>query len=274
MPAAAAAAVTSGSFAAPSSIEYSVCTCRWTNESDGLLTGGGTPQSSCVPDGRELPRATGGEDTVRWVDPRIAEGVLRGSDRTCLVTPDGSVTPASGQSPAHRDVSDPRLLVLLADSGVAGPLVEAAGGSLGVQLDLGHAAQYRLAVQFGQDGGAVPASPDRRVRGHPADRRRRPRHEQPPGGDHLPRAVPAQHVHGPVVGVVLFDLRRNALLHDEDPRAQGRDLGPVPRAGHPGGRRGHASDRPAGSTRDGTRRNRRSMAACSRTGSSSDPVWR
>src|SRR3954451_14094902 len=87
MPAAAAAAVTSGSFAAPSSIEYSVCTCRWTNESDGLLTGGGTPQWSCVPGGRELHRATGGEDTFRWVDPRIAEGLLRGSDRTCLVTP-------------------------------------------------------------------------------------------------------------------------------------------------------------------------------------------
>src|SRR3954447_17780069 len=38
MPCAAAAAVTSGSLAAPSSIEYSVWTCRWANESV-LLTG-------------------------------------------------------------------------------------------------------------------------------------------------------------------------------------------------------------------------------------------
>src|SRR3954468_16431848 len=98
MPAAAAAAVTSGSFAAPSSIEYSVCTCRCTNESDGLLTGGGTPQWSCVPGGRELHRATGGEDTVRWVDPRIAEGLLRGSDRTCLLTPGPGQHPLEGAS--------------------------------------------------------------------------------------------------------------------------------------------------------------------------------
>src|SRR3954447_10179128 len=52
MPWAAAAAVTSGSLAAPSSIEYSVWTCRCANESDELFTGGGTPQWSCVP-GRE-----------------------------------------------------------------------------------------------------------------------------------------------------------------------------------------------------------------------------
>src|SRR6476661_7063895 len=41
MPWAAAAFVTSGSFAAPSSIEYSVCTCRCAKESEdeGLLTG-------------------------------------------------------------------------------------------------------------------------------------------------------------------------------------------------------------------------------------------
>src|SRR3954465_12504959 len=65
MPCAAAAAVTSGSLAAPSSIEYSVWTCRCANES--VLTGGGAPQWSCVP-GRRGPRgrddgqATGGED--------------------------------------------------------------------------------------------------------------------------------------------------------------------------------------------------------------------
>src|SRR3712207_9563422 len=46
----AAALVTSGSLAAPSSIEYSVCTCRCTNESDdGVLTGLGAPHGSCVP---------------------------------------------------------------------------------------------------------------------------------------------------------------------------------------------------------------------------------
>src|SRR4051812_49873590 len=63
MPCAAAAAVTSGSLAAPSSIEYSVWTCRCANES--VLTGGGAPQWSRVP-GRRGPRgrddgqATGG----------------------------------------------------------------------------------------------------------------------------------------------------------------------------------------------------------------------
>src|SRR3712207_9106095 len=46
----AAALVTSGSLAAPSSIEYSVCTCRCTNESDdGVLTFVGAPHGSCVP---------------------------------------------------------------------------------------------------------------------------------------------------------------------------------------------------------------------------------
>src|SRR3954470_12506656 len=65
MPCSAAALVTSGSFAAPSSIEYSVCTCRCTNESDdGVLTGVGAPHGSCVPGRRGPRRATGGED--RW----------------------------------------------------------------------------------------------------------------------------------------------------------------------------------------------------------------
>src|SRR3954466_7156207 len=65
MPWGAAAAVPSGSLAAPSSIEYSVWTCRCANES--VLTGGGAPQWSYVP-GRRGPRgpddgrATGGED--------------------------------------------------------------------------------------------------------------------------------------------------------------------------------------------------------------------
>src|SRR6476661_7426031 len=47
MPCSAAALVTSGSLAAPSSIEYSVCTCRCTNESDGLLTSTPRRRSSC-----------------------------------------------------------------------------------------------------------------------------------------------------------------------------------------------------------------------------------
>src|SRR3954447_16390111 len=79
MPCSAAALVTSGSFAAPSSIEYSVCTCRCTKESDepGLLTGGRTPQWSCVPDrGRSGGRPagkTGGAEIwgIRWAVPAI-----------------------------------------------------------------------------------------------------------------------------------------------------------------------------------------------------------
>src|SRR5215218_695589 len=163
MPAAAAAAVTSGSLAAPSSIEYSVCTCRWTNESDGLLTGGRAPQWSCVPGGGKLQQATGGEDAVRWVDPRIAEGVLRGSDRTCLLTcgPIRHIRPVRPlrQGAAHRDVGNPRLLVLLADRGVTRPFVEPAGPDLGMELDRRHAAQHRLAVQFLQDGGPAAVRP-------------------------------------------------------------------------------------------------------------------
>src|SRR3954471_17041211 len=150
MPAAAAAAVTSGSLAAPSSIEYSVCTCRCTNESDGVLTG--TWCSSVVVRARRKGTPTGDRrgDTVRGVDPRIAEGLLRGSDRTCLLTPGPlrHMRPArvSGQPAAHRDVDDARLLILLADGRVAGAFVEAAGAHLGVQFDLGDPAQHRLAV--------------------------------------------------------------------------------------------------------------------------------
>src|SRR3954447_25867107 len=62
IPCSAAALVTSGSFAAPSSIEYSVCTCRCAKESDELLTDGRAPRWSCVPDRRCVRRATGGED--------------------------------------------------------------------------------------------------------------------------------------------------------------------------------------------------------------------
>src|SRR3954454_10423549 len=127
IPCSAAAFVTSGSLAAPSSIEYSVCTCRWTNES-ALVTGGRAPRWSCVPDRRCVRRATGGEDRRccalgrdRWGGGSIlalpevyAEGLTE------------RVGSRSGQDPAHRDVRDTRLVVLLADGGVAGPFVEAA----------------------------------------------------------------------------------------------------------------------------------------------------
>src|SRR4029450_184900 len=70
MPWAAAAAVTSGSFAAPSSIEYSVCTWRCANESDPadrgvLLTGGGAPQGSWGRDRRGRPAVRQGRSGWR-----------------------------------------------------------------------------------------------------------------------------------------------------------------------------------------------------------------
>src|SRR3954468_23388352 len=92
MPCSAAALVTSGSLAAPSSIEYSVWTCRWANESDVLLTGGGAPQWSvrAWPEGTpgvgEKPGDRWGRPVGCWVDPRTPGGLLRGSDRTCLLT--------------------------------------------------------------------------------------------------------------------------------------------------------------------------------------------
>ena len=92
-------------------------------------------------------------------------------------TPDRSVTPSRPprQPAAHGDVPDAGLLVLLADRGVAGPLVEAAGAHLRVQLDLGRPAQR-------PPGGAARRGRRRRGRrprtggvgGHPADGRRRP----------------------------------------------------------------------------------------------------
>ena len=117
-------------------------------------------------------------------DPRTPGGLLRGSDRTCLLTPDRSVTPvprrprsrrapAGGRLAPHRDVCDPRLLVLVADGRVARPLVEAPRAHLGVQLHLGHASQDRLAVQLGEDGGTVAPAPHRRGR-PPSGRCRRP----------------------------------------------------------------------------------------------------
>src|SRR5438445_13265792 len=81
MPCSAAARVTSGSFAAPSSIEYSVCTCRCTKESFpgleagvALLTGGRAPRWSCVPGRRLVRRATGGEDRRVRVSAVVVPG--------------------------------------------------------------------------------------------------------------------------------------------------------------------------------------------------------
>src|SRR5215203_5198392 len=171
MPCSAAAAVTSGSLAAPSSIEYSVCTCRCANESV-LLTGGGAPQWSCVPrpgcSGRRPVGKTGGRSGgcvsrvagVRCPDPRTRRGLLRGSDRTCLVTGGpqqdpcphlsqargGALQGGASQPPDHRHVDDARLLVLVADGDVTGPLVEAPRRHLGVQFHLGHPAQDGLPV--------------------------------------------------------------------------------------------------------------------------------
>src|SRR4029453_8744440 len=141
MPCSAAAFVTSGSLAAPSSIEYSVWTCRCANESV-LLTGDGAPQWSCVPDRRELRQATGGEDRQGCVlgvrlfglllpilaPPEVYSEGLTGrvsSHRTdpshappgLLLVPGGLVRE---EAAPHGDVCDSRLLVLVADGRVAG----------------------------------------------------------------------------------------------------------------------------------------------------------
>src|SRR4051794_23331030 len=115
MPAAAAAAVTSGSFAAPSSIEYSVWTCRCTNESEGvLLTGGAAPQGRACPAGRNSTGRPAGKTrsggSILALPKVYAEGltgrVFSHADRSVTSVP-------SGKDPAHRDVHDPGLLVLL-----------------------------------------------------------------------------------------------------------------------------------------------------------------
>src|SRR5918998_5465577 len=126
MPCSAAAFVTSGSLAAPSSIEYSVWTCRCAKESDELVTGGRAPQWSCVPGRQGLRRATGGEDRRASPperrlgfdpDPRTGSCLRRGSDRTCLIPggPIGHMRPVRwSQVAPHGDVRDTGLLVLLA----------------------------------------------------------------------------------------------------------------------------------------------------------------
>src|SRR5215212_10774485 len=78
MPWAAAAAVTSGSLAAPSSIEYSVWTCRCAKESeDGVLLTGGLCSSVVVP-ARPAEAPAGdrwGRPAVRETSPEVASGV-------------------------------------------------------------------------------------------------------------------------------------------------------------------------------------------------------
>src|SRR4051794_22305012 len=170
MPCSAAALVTSGSFAAPSSIEYSVWTCRCTNESvDGVLLTVAACSSQVVrarPSGirRGRPAGKTGGAVVRGVraggcpDPRTTEVYSGGPTERCLATGGpirhGRPGRASAEVAAHRDVRDAGLLVLVADRGVARPFVEPPGGDLRVQLDLRQAPAHRLAVQLGQDGGA------------------------------------------------------------------------------------------------------------------------
>src|SRR3712207_9195499 len=86
----AAALVTSGSLAAPSSIEYSVCTCRCTNESDdGVLTFVGAPHGSCVPGRRgsggrpagETRRSRGPAGGAGGAPCLHQRGLLRGGGR-------------------------------------------------------------------------------------------------------------------------------------------------------------------------------------------------
>src|SRR3954454_17732440 len=86
MPSAAAALVTSPSLAAPSSIEYSVCTCRCTKFSEaGVLTVRGAPHGSCS---RLFPHrdrgggsiwVTGGEGRFVVLVSRYWRGLVLGS---------------------------------------------------------------------------------------------------------------------------------------------------------------------------------------------------
>ena len=115
---------------------------------------------------------------------------------------------------------------------------------------------------------ATPAG--RGVDRHPADHAPAVPLEQPPGGDDAAGVVPADRVHRDGVDVVLLELRRYALLLHEDAGAQRRHLRHVRRL-----RDGGAHRTPAeGSARLGTARKRRSISACSSTGSSSEPVSR
>src|SRR5688500_16225725 len=117
MPCAAAAAVTSGSFAAPSSIEYSVWTCRCTNESDSadreltvLLTGGAAPQGRACPAGRNSSGRPAGKTRSGGSILALPEVYSEGLTGRVFSHADRSVTSApcarSGQLAAHGDVRD------------------------------------------------------------------------------------------------------------------------------------------------------------------------
>src|SRR5687767_12393041 len=223
MPCAAAAAVTSGSFAAPSSIEYSVCTCRCTNDSllAGLLTW--AVLLRVVParrgDAGRRPVGKTGGARAGLDGPADAGGPPAGAV-SILALPEVyseglTERVSSSEPPHHRHVPDPGLEIFVTDGGVPGALVEPPGGDLGVQLDLPDTAQDRLPVQLGEHRTAVPAAAHGGVGRHAADRRAYAVDEQPAGGDDAAGGVAAEHVHRGGVALVLLDLRRNALLVDE-----------------------------------------------------------
>src|SRR5919205_2409492 len=88
MPCSAAAFVTSGSFAAPSSIEYSVCTCRWTKESE-LLTGGRAPQGVVPAPRRHSGGRPAGKTGVRGCLSILAPGTVYAEGLTERVSAPG-----------------------------------------------------------------------------------------------------------------------------------------------------------------------------------------
>ena len=128
----------------------------------------------------------------------------------------------------------------LALGGVAGPLVEAADGHLGVQLDLARTGLGGHPVGAGEQQRAQPLAPARAGHGHPAEAHHLPGAEQAAGADHSARVLDHQVQRGRVLGVVL-QLHGNALLLAEDGVAQRqhrRDLagaGPARERGRAGG---------------------------------------
>src|SRR5438309_7762460 len=129
MPCSAAALVTSGSFAAPSSIEYSVCTCRCTNESDAgrpvlLLTGGRAPQRSYVPAGGGSGGRPAGKTGVRGCRSILAPGPVYAEGLTERVSPDGTLpspeTPGAQEAGLRRPTGCPRAAPARGPAGSAG----------------------------------------------------------------------------------------------------------------------------------------------------------
>ena len=184
--------------------------------------------------------------------------------------------PARQRSRAHRDVRDAGLLVLLADGGVAGPLVEAPGASPGraarprprPRRPPRRCSSARTAAPCPRPRAAASAA-IRPIAAVPS-----PREQQPAGGDDAAGVVAAEHVHRGRVA------RRPARSPAGRPARRRRPgcaarRPPASRAGR-GDRRGGPltpAARPAGQRpAAGTSRKRRSMSACSRTGSSSEPV--